>query len=61
MTMRRRRGMAMVEFALIAPLLLLLVAGAVDYSMLMRSAIAVGDAARAGAEFGSLNTTNASK
>jgi Flp pilus assembly protein TadG len=52
--------MAMVEFALIAPLLLLLVAGAVDYSMLMRSAIAVGDAARAGAEFGSLNTTNAS-
>jgi len=44
----------------IAPFLLLLVAAAVDYSLLIRSAIAVGDAARAGAEFGSISMTNAS-
>ncbi len=56
--MRSRRGFAVVEFALIMPLMLLLLAAAVDYSMLMRSAIAVGDAARAGAEFGSLNIAN---
>jgi Flp pilus assembly protein TadG len=58
--MQSPRGIATVEFALIVPLLLLLVAAAVDYSMLMRAAIAVGDAARAGAEFGSLNLTNSS-
>jgi Flp pilus assembly protein TadG len=43
---------------LVTPLLLLLVAAVVDYTMLMRAAIAVGDAARAGAVYGSLNTTN---
>ena len=55
-----RRGIATIEFAVIAPLLLLLVAAVVDYSLLMRSAIAVGDAARAGAQYGSLSTANAS-
>lgn len=55
-----RRGIATIEFAVIAPLLLLLVAAVVDYSMLLRSAIAVGDAARAGAQYGSLSTANAS-
>jgi len=56
--MSSRRGIATVEFALIAPLLLLLLAAMVDYTMLMRAAIAVGDAARAGAQFGSLNIAN---
>jgi Flp pilus assembly protein TadG len=60
MTMSSRRGIATVEFALVAPLLLLLVGGVLDYTMLMRTAIAVADAARAGAQFGSLSTTNAS-
>jgi Flp pilus assembly protein TadG len=54
-----KRGIATIEFALIAPLMLLLVAAVVDFTLLMRAAIAVGDAARAGAQFGSLSTTNA--
>jgi Flp pilus assembly protein TadG len=58
--MRSRRGIATIEFALIAPLLLLLVAGVLDYTMLMRTAIAVADAARAGAQYGSLSSANAS-
>jgi Flp pilus assembly protein TadG len=59
MNMKTRRGIAIVEFALIAPVLLLLVAAVVDFTLLMRAAIAVGDAARAGAQFGSLNMANA--
>jgi len=59
MTMRRQMGSAMVEFALIAPLLLLLLAGVLDYSMALRTAIAISDAARAGAHYGSLSTANA--
>ena len=57
--MSSRRGFASIEFALILPLLLFLVAAVVDYTLLMRAAIAVGDAARAGAEFGSISTANA--
>jgi Flp pilus assembly protein TadG len=59
MRTRRRTGSAMVEFALIAPLLLLLLAGVLDYSMALRTAIAVSDAARAGAHYGSLSEANA--
>ena len=58
--MTLRRGTATIEFALILPLLLLLVAGVLDYTLLLRAAIAVADAARAGATFGSLSATNAS-
>jgi Flp pilus assembly protein TadG len=58
--MRTRRGTATVEFALVAPLLLLLLAGVLDYTMLMRAAIALADAARAGAQYGSLSSSNAS-
>lgn len=60
MKVARQRGIASIEFALIVPLLLLLIAAVVDYSLLMRAAIAVGDAARAGAQYGSINTSNAS-
>jgi Flp pilus assembly protein TadG len=60
MNMSPSRGTATIEFALIAPLLLLLAAGVVDYTTLMRDAIAVADAARAGAEYGSLASANAS-
>lgn len=59
MSMPPRRGFATIEFALITPLLLLLVAAVLDYTLLMRSAIAAGDASRAGAQFGSLNIVNA--
>src|SRR5690349_2393404 len=56
--MRRRTGSAMIEFALLAPLLLLLLAGVLDYSMALRTAMAVSDAARAGAHYGSLSVAN---
>jgi Flp pilus assembly protein TadG len=49
----------MIEFALTAPLLLLLAAGVLNYGLALRAAIVVSDAARAGAEFGSLSTANA--
>jgi Flp pilus assembly protein TadG len=58
--MPTRRGIAVIEFAIVTPLMLFLVAAVVDYTLLMRAAIAVGDAARAGAQYGSLSTTNAS-
>ena len=57
---RRRAGTATVEFALVAPLLLLLTAGALDYAMVLRTAASLADAARTGAQFGSSSTTNAS-
>ena len=57
--MHSPRGYATVEFALVLPLLIFLVAAAADYGKLMRAAIAVSDAARAGAEFGSLKPANA--
>ncbi len=65
MTMRARRttrngGTAVVEFALAAPLLLLLLAGVLDFSMALRTATAVADAARAGAQYGSRNVASAS-
>ena len=57
--MRARRGSAMIEFALTAPVLLLLAAGVLNYGLALRAAIAASDAARAGAEFGSLSPANA--
>jgi Flp pilus assembly protein TadG len=60
--MKRRRsvGSAIVEFALTAPLLLLLTAGVLDFAMLIRTAASVADAARAGAQYGSRSTAAAS-
>ena len=42
------------------PLILMLLAGALDYSLLMCMAISVADAARVGAQYGSLSAANAS-
>jgi len=55
----RQRGSSLVEFALAAPVLLLLLAGVLNYAMALRVAIAVSDAARAGAQYGSLTPANA--
>ena len=57
---RRRlvRGIALVEYALAMPLLLLLLAAALDYGRSLRAATAVAAAARAGAAYGSASTTN---
>lgn len=48
-----RRAIATVEFALVAPLLMLLLAGVLDFSMLLRTATCAASAARAGTEYGS--------
>lgn len=56
---RPRRGSTMIEFALTAPLLMLLAAGVLNYGMALRSAIAVAAAARAGAQYGSISAANA--
>jgi Flp pilus assembly protein TadG len=58
--MAGKRGTAVLEFAVMLPLILMLLAGALDYSLLMRTAISVADAARAGAQYGSLSAANAS-
>jgi Flp pilus assembly protein TadG len=60
--MRRRnaRGSAVVEFALTAPLLLLLTAGVLDIAMLLRTAASAADAARSGAQYGSRSSVAAS-
>ena len=55
----RRTGSALVEFALVAPLLLLLLAGVLNYSMALRTATAVANAARVGAQYGSRSASNA--
>ena len=49
----RAGGMALVEFALVAPVLLLLLAGVANYGMALRTAIQVTAASRAGAQYGS--------
>jgi Flp pilus assembly protein TadG len=49
----RRRGAAAVEFAIILPLLILLVLGCVDFGRFAYTFIAVTNAARAGAEYAS--------
>jgi Flp pilus assembly protein TadG len=59
-TTHQSKGSTMVEFALAAPVLLLLLAGVLNYALALRTAIAVSDAARAGAHYGSLTTSNAS-
>ena len=51
----RRRGASAVEFAVILPVLLLIVVGCVDFGRVMYLAIALTNSARAGAEYGIMN------
>ena len=55
----RRRGIALVEFALVIPLLLVLLAGILNYSLMLRTGACVATAARAGAQYGSRSPANA--
>jgi Flp pilus assembly protein TadG len=61
--MKRNRksdnGNATVEFALLLPLMLLLVLGAVDFARLFYAAITVASAARAGVQYGAQDTIKA--
>lgn len=54
----RPRGAAAVEFALILPLLITLLLGATDFGRFAYNYIAVTNAARAGASYGSMNPYN---
>src|SRR5687768_15012073 len=56
---RDRTGAAMVEFAVVFPVLVLLLIGAADFGRVFFTSVAVANAARAGAEWGAANSTNA--
>lgn len=51
-------GAAIVELALVAPLLILLMIGIIDIGRFARETITIGNAARAGAQFGAYSTSN---
>jgi Flp pilus assembly protein TadG len=53
----RERGAAAVEFALVLPLLLLLVLGGIDYGIYFSDSMALRDAARTGARTAALDPT----
>jgi Flp pilus assembly protein TadG len=54
----REAGVAIVEFALALPLLIMLLIGLIEFGRLTYFTIQVGNAAHAGAEYGSLNLAN---
>ena len=49
---RRESGSALVEFALVSPLLLVILLGAIDFGRVSYAAMALTNAARAGAQYG---------
>jgi Flp pilus assembly protein TadG len=55
----RRDGQALTELAIVLPLLIILVLGAVDFGRLFYAFQSVESAAAAGAQFGCLNAANA--
>jgi Flp pilus assembly protein TadG len=57
-TNRRERGQSLVELAISLTVILLLLAGAVDFGMALFSYVAIRDAAQEGALYGSLNPTD---
>lgn len=55
LTTSKTRGQALVEFALVLPILLLLILGVIDFSRLITTKIVLTNAAREGASFISRN------
>ena len=55
----RQRGAAALEFALVAPVLILMILGMIDFGMVMNAQALVANAARDGARVASLNGTEA--
>lgn len=51
----RRRGAAAIEFAIVLPMLMLLLLGGADFGRCFHSAMAITNAARAGAEYGAMH------
>src|SRR5437016_4646783 len=56
---RRRRGNAMLEAALAAPMLFLMLSGVVDFGRSLFFADIAAGAARAGAQYGMISSANA--
>jgi Flp pilus assembly protein TadG len=56
---RGRRGAAAVEFVIVLPLLMILLLGGADFGRCFHSAIAIANAARAGAEYGAMHPFDA--
>jgi Flp pilus assembly protein TadG len=54
------RGSALVELAMALPLLVLILVGTIDFARAFHMAIVLQNAARAGAQYGSISTGNAS-
>lgn len=54
-------GTAMIEFALVLPIFLLLVFGIVNYGILLFDQAVITNAAREGARWGAINTTSTTK
>lgn len=54
---QRERGQALVEFAFVVPIFLVLVLGVVDFSWALRSWITVTNSAREGARLGAVGAT----
>ena len=54
---RGRAGVAMLELALVLPLLMLMLLGAIDFARVYYESIAVASAARAGAQYGAQKVT----
>jgi Flp pilus assembly protein TadG len=55
---KRKGGSALLELAIAMPILILLVLGVADFGRMFYTGIAVANAARAAAEYGSANVTN---
>lgn len=53
----RRRGQAIVEFALVLPIFLLLIFGILEYSFYVKNALTIANAAREGARYASVGKT----
>ena len=56
---KTQAGMALVEFALVVPILALLLVGLIEVGRFAYFNIAVGNAARAGAQYGAFSSSNA--